>query len=328
MRENNFNLIRLLAATLVIISHHFAISGKSEPGFLGLNTIGGFSVSVFFIVSGYLISKSWDRDPNAYTFLKKRIFRIFPGLIFNVILVTFILGALLTTLNLSEYYLNSMTYQYLYNICLYPQYFLPGVFENNIYKGTVNGSIWTLCIEFLMYLYIPIFSFIKGKKFFYLLSFFVFLLCSLFFPSKIPIYYLNINILKVFPLATFFFAGCCFNYFELEKYLNVSVVVFCGMLLILLSTISQPAGEIASYFLLPIIVLGFSLDNWKLPNKIISGNDISYGLYIYAFPIQQILINSLGEGMFSFILVLILTVIFAYLSWRLVERPCLYNRLK
>ena len=151
-RDNHLDLLRLIAASLVFYSHSFALLGRPSPRFLAWIDLGALGVYIFFIVSGYLIAASWEQDPSLPRFFARRALRIFPGLWVCVLLTLFLLGPLLTTRGLPAYFTDWRTWRYLGNLGLYTSYYLPGVFETVRYPNAVNGSIWTLPIEFLMYL--------------------------------------------------------------------------------------------------------------------------------------------------------------------------------
>jgi peptidoglycan/LPS O-acetylase OafA/YrhL len=115
-------------------------------------TIGSLGVNIFFIMSGFLVSKSWDEHPRASAFIAKRLLRIMPGLAGVTVFCAFILGPLFTAIPLGAYFGDSHTYSYLQGVFLFSlQYVLPSVFWNNA-SDIVNGSIWTLPLEFLAYL--------------------------------------------------------------------------------------------------------------------------------------------------------------------------------
>lgn len=153
-KKNNFDILRLIAAVMVIYSHSYALCGKTElgPPFYQ-QSYGGLGVAIFLIISGFLVTLSWSRSENLKVFLKARFLRIFPALIFVIFATTFIMGPLVTSLPVSQYFKNPETYQYLKNITLFDiRYNLPGIFTDNIYKGAVNGSLWSLEYEFTFYL--------------------------------------------------------------------------------------------------------------------------------------------------------------------------------
>lgn len=188
-RANNLNAIRLLAATLVIASHSFALRFGTrgfdyEPLLVltrGTLSMGGLAVGYFFLYGGFLIARSAEAHPTAKDYLKRRTARIFPELIAVVFLCAFVLGPILSRLSVANYFLSSQTYLYLFNALLIPVHNLPGVFENNVYQYVVNGSLWTLPVEFACYILV-FFSFkitkFKRRRFVWLFLPFSFVLAA------------------------------------------------------------------------------------------------------------------------------------------------------
>ena len=125
--SNQFNFLRFFAAFLVFFGHGYVLIG-SHPNTVLTHSLG---VYIFFAISGYLISMSWDKDPSLIRFFIRRSTRIFPALIVCILLSVFILGPVLTTLTIKEYFSNYATLFYLSNIFLFVSYYLPGVFEHN-----------------------------------------------------------------------------------------------------------------------------------------------------------------------------------------------------
>jgi peptidoglycan/LPS O-acetylase OafA/YrhL len=153
-RSNNFDFLRFLAATLVIFSHSFSFSTASgwEPLLTltrGQSTLGGVGLGIFFVVSGFLVTQSFENSRSIARFLKARVLRIFPALAVVVCLSVFLLGPLLTSLSLGAYLSNSATYNYLSQLLLDPSHYsLPGVFGSNVQGSLFNGPLWTLSFEF------------------------------------------------------------------------------------------------------------------------------------------------------------------------------------
>ncbi len=151
-RDNNLNLIRMVAAATVLISHAFPITTGADTvqpleKQIGL-TLGAVAVYVFFIISGFLIPRSFER--RSFTdFAIARILRLFPGLAVVLLLTVLFLGPLATSLPLSDYLSNPKTFAYLpRNLLLASlQYDLPGVFDDMPYPGAINGSLWSLFPE-------------------------------------------------------------------------------------------------------------------------------------------------------------------------------------
>ena len=125
-RDNNFNLIRIVAALVVLVTHSFALVGES----IGM-TIGLIAVDVFFIVSGFLVTASLLTRQSTIEFLWARALRIFPALLVMLLLTVFVLGPFFTSLPLSSYFSDRTTYDYLLKCSTLftgVVYKLPGVF--------------------------------------------------------------------------------------------------------------------------------------------------------------------------------------------------------
>ena len=162
-RDNNFNIIRFVAAIMVMAGHMAYIGGYTLPTLWG-EGIQALGVKIFFLIGGFLIAKSWESDSNPVRYMTKRVFRIFPALIAFTLVAAYVIGPILSTLTINEYFQSPLVRNYLRNILLFPAYSLPGVFETNPYPNAVNGSLWTLPIEFAMYILVPIILILAGKK--------------------------------------------------------------------------------------------------------------------------------------------------------------------
>ena len=139
-RDNNFDVLRLGAASLVLVSHTWALTGRAEPAVRG-NSLGAIGVFTFFAISGFLVSRSWQLDPRVAAFAVKRVLRLWPALIVLVLLSAGLLGPLFTDLSLGDYFTDSGTTRYVHtNIGLHTVYNLPGVFEDN--PGECWSSAW------------------------------------------------------------------------------------------------------------------------------------------------------------------------------------------
>jgi peptidoglycan/LPS O-acetylase OafA/YrhL len=157
-RDNNFNLIRILAAIAVLISHCFVLSTgdpEAEPlrSELGM-TLGSIAVDIFFVTSGFLVTASILRSRSIVDFTCARVLRIFPGLFAMLLLTVFLMGTALTTLPWLEYISSPGVYAYALkcgSLVTGVSYLLPGVFSENPYRGAVNGSLWTMPYEIRMY---------------------------------------------------------------------------------------------------------------------------------------------------------------------------------
>ena len=133
--KNNYNLLRLIGAILVIVSHSFDLvqSEYLEPiAYFSKDKLecSGVGLTIFFFISGYFVTGSAVMSNSKSEFILKRIRRIYPALIGFVLISVFIAGPLLTILPLNVYYSENDTWQYLYTATgLKIRMNLPGVFS-------------------------------------------------------------------------------------------------------------------------------------------------------------------------------------------------------
>jgi peptidoglycan/LPS O-acetylase OafA/YrhL len=158
-RDNNFNLIRIIAASGVLVTHSFALvtgDKMSEPlrAQLGI-PLGSLAVDTFFITSGFLVTASLLKRQSLLEFAWARCLRIFPALLAMLCLTVLGVGLFFSTLSSSQYLLDPQTYRYLARASVLVFGIvdgLPGVFESNPLRGAVNGSLWTMPYEVWMYM--------------------------------------------------------------------------------------------------------------------------------------------------------------------------------
>lgn len=338
-RGNNFDLIRLVAALMVVVGHAYPLTGFSSPGLFG-NSLQALGVKIFFVISGFLIVGSWRRDPSIYRYCMRRALRIFPGLAGVVIFCVFLLGLALTDLSWTDYLNNGRARTYFSNLVFYPQYDLPGVFTSNIYPRAVNGSLWSLPAEICMYVIGPMLcvagarSLRAPQRGLFIGGIFIALTSMLalrIFEAPTAVIY-GSSLSSFLDVSPYFLLGAIYNFPELKRRLNLTGVVVGAVLLAALAQVAaHPAlVEAVLYVMLPSIViflgqLSFSVGNW-LAEK----GDISYGIYLYGFPVQQLVSHWLRpDGLSPWantLFALPLTVSLAVASWVLIEKPFL--RLK
>jgi peptidoglycan/LPS O-acetylase OafA/YrhL len=329
--KNNFDLLRLLAAVFVIFSHSFPISSNSyayEPLVNVTNkqiSFGDFAVAIFFIVSGFLITQSYDRSQNIVYFFKARFFRIFPALIFVIALTTFVIGPVLSTLSVEAYFSNTQTYHYLSNILLYPiSYYLPGVFEDNIFKGVVNGSLWTLAYECVCYILVGIMGILRilNKQFILILLLTLFCLSSM---NTLPI---NDFVYKLIYLGCYFTSGMVLYMFRDQiKVSNLYVII--SLIVVVISARYGGLVKIAIPLFGSYLLYFIAFHPRVKLHNVSKYGDFSYGLYIYAFPIQQFITYLYGgkmNPMENFTISLICSLICAFISWHIIEKHSLKLR--
>ncbi len=331
-RDNNFNLIRFIASSLVLFSHSFALSlgsGDFEPlrSTIGM-TWGMIAVDIFFVTSGFLITSSYFSRNNLIAFVWARILRIYPALIIAVIVCVFIIGAWFTTNSIQEYLSNPQTQKYfIKNTTLFwgIEYSLPGVFLDVPYKGAVNGSLWTLPYEVKMY---AILAFTLGltayisKRIKILTVENVILFIGVFSATlHIFNYFYTILPVNFIRLFSMFFIGAAFFAWK-EKIRLSSKWALLGVALLLLSAMNRELFFISYCLLLPYLIFYAAYVPSGYIRKFNEYGDYSYGIYIYAFPIQQsaaVLIPNISVPAMV-IVSFVATLFLAMLSWHLIEK--------
>ena len=323
---NNFDLLRLFAALLVLWMHAHVFTGRPAPTFLSWVTLGPLGVFIFFVISGYLVSISWDADPHLGRFLARRSLRIFPALVVVILLSTFVLGPLVTTLPLADYFSHPHFFQYLANIVLYPVYSLPGVFEHMPYPFAVNGSLWSLPVEFLMYLILAAAGFLGGRRWTFVAL--AVAAAAATFPWALarpdPVVIWGMDLRQVVICGVYFAAGVCVHRFRLDRYLTPAGVCVAFVAMIAVERWTD-ASRVVSWIALPYVVLAFGLARSAAEPVFARLGDWSYGVYIYAFPIQQTvlyLVPDIGFPVYV-ALTLALTLAFGAASWHLIEKRAL-----
>lgn len=308
--KNSFNALRLFGALLVVVGHGVVLSGHAAPDFMGmaLQTIG---VKLFFVISGYLITQSFLRDTDLLRFACRRALRLMPALA-AVVLLTILVCALFSTEPPREYFLSRDTLIYLRNLLLLPYHNLPGVFTHNPIPNAVNGSLWTLPVEAFMYSLTPLLA--RTPRMGLLLVVLVALVLSMVHISSTV---LGFGVDGAIDLIPYFLAGMLFARVSVGRWLvPLSIAVLGAAALV-------PLWEWIIVVPFSAVVLALGRSSW-LPGKNI---DVSYGLYLTAFPIQQILEQNLHAGAWTLIwLTLLISLPLAWLSWQFIEKPAL--RLK
>ena len=324
--RNSLDALRLFAALMVLYSHQHAVFGLPEPSFLGWNTWGGAGVSIFFVLSGYLVWSSWLRDSRVMPFLLRRALRIFPGLWVVVVLSVLVIGPWATVMDVASYFKHPLTWRYFDNAWLHIVYVLPGVFAGNAMPGIVNGSLWSLPVEFLCYLILVVVGWLllraQGRTARVLaLTLWVAVGVASFGPRLLGTVYTTHC-----EMAALFAAGVLYGQWRSQPFVRLEwALVLAGLLAfgLLGSRGTERAG-----MLLVAMALVHVAANWQgmawLGDTV---GDLSYGVYIYAFPVQQAVAYwGHGQGWsweWALLLSVSITMAFAYVSWHGIEKRAL-----
>lgn len=328
VKKNSLDLLRLIAAIFVLFSHQYALMGISEPSFFGLTTFGGAGVTIFFFLSGMLVWSSWERDSDLKRFFMRRSLRIFPALWVVVLGAIFLLGPVFSTLRLTDYFAASETWRYLSTALLLPRHVLPGVFVDNPFPLAVNGSLWTLPVEFLCYITVAVLGSVKVASKSLLIA--ANLLFAVLLASFAPLI-TGLRFSPHFEMISVFWFGSLYGYCSgrslndmPNKQLTLALAVAALLAFYLLGSrgFERTAMLMCAACLVHLALRVSS--GAKLTDRF---GDLSYGVYIFAFPVQQMLVYwGHGRGLsfsVSLFLSFLMTSGLAFASWHLVEKRAL-----
>lgn len=329
--KNNFDFLRLLFASMVIITHSYALLAldATDPFliFLKGTALSSIGVSGFFVLSGYLIMGSIERAKSIRTYLWNRVRRIMPGLFVVLLFTVFIIGPLFTRLGPAAYFGQLSTYLYfLRSLFFIPtDNMLPGLFVDNPLPH-VNGSLWTLRYEFLAYLsLVPVFFLGERYRIIYLLLVFVLMVVLQYLvltrsgslPESISYHLQNMS-----SLFISFYIGALLKAREaLWLPHRRTILVLSAALLMFSYFLPVYFWNFCLFFVLPLTILSFGKGCSAIVQIPRAIGDISYGTYIYAFPAQQVLVTMGVDDVCVLILLsLLVSWTLGFLSFHLVEK--------
>ena len=321
-RSNNLNLVKFIAALFVIISHAYPLCKGAEYNDilsdLSRNSIafGSLAVAIFFMSSGFFVTKSLLKSKDSKKYLHNRFIRIFPPLWFTLIVCIVVCGLFFSTYSLGKYFLSSDFFKYCLNFILIPIHNLPGVFMNNIYPGVINGPLWTLPIEFVCYLVLLLaykLNLVNKKSYKYV-------------ALLVIVAFVGINLIPlsikgyIQPCFLFFWGSFYWIYRDKitmnNTYFLISLVAF--VLLIVLGY-----GQVASFLFVPYLTLYIAFCLPQCNNRLASLGNLSYDIYLCGWPIQQMVISLFGGSMLVGMNILIsipLSILVGYITYSLVEK--------
>ncbi len=335
MQKNNFDFIRFILAFTVVLAHIVILSQSSVLKPLGRYFDSYVAVTGFFVISGFLVTKSYIRTNNIKQYFIKRANRILPAYLFTIFISAVFLS-FVSAKGLSGFFFSTDLYKYLfYNIIflnfLHPC--LPGVFINN-YLCAVNGALWTIKVEVGFYITIPLIILLiqKTNKRLAVLVF-IYILSVLY---KVILSYLYLktgnNLFDTLDhqlpsFLCYFACGIAMHYYlpiflKYKHRLAAMAIVLCVIEYFFSLEIFKP--------LTLTIIIFYVFYGFRFLNNFGKNGDISYGIYIYHFPIIQLFV-SLGfftnEPYISAICVIITVIISGILSWHLLEKRFLHREV-
>lgn len=322
--------MRHLGAFLVLYAHAITAYGEEEwlaHQFKPRLELSSLGVEIFFIISGYLVTKSLLITPNRKLFALKRWLRLWPALFVTTCVLCFLIGPLLTTLSLPQYFTNTDTWLFfIRNSLFWPVFHLPGVLGGT----ALNSTFWTLLFEALCYGIL----FILGKHFIQrytklLISCWLLLMVykyaipvKLIWPNAIAAYEYGVS-----SMLFFFFTAACWYLYSANKKIPSNIISWVAFIVFVVYT-TIPA--IPTYFdIMRDIALVLLVTEWGRSKAILTWPswDISYGTYLLGFSVELLLVHSckaiLPTATAVFIATLVVTIPLAFCMWYWIEKPAL-----
>lgn len=320
--KNNFDIVRLSLAFIVMLVHSAQLTKSPDLDFITFFLSSGFAVKGFFAISGFLIAKSYLRSKTLKIYFIKRAQRILPAYVF-VIFLCFLIGVFFTSLSITDFLKSKETIKYLIanlSFLNFIQPSLPGVFTDNLNHG-MNGSLWTIKAEITLYFLLPLILPLMRKKPFKVWIVIFAISCAWFY------YFTSIydgpkadTLAKQFiSLSSYFFFGSLLAVHE-PTFKHLKEITICSLVIFVVFKNTNYTFIIEPIAFSSVVILFCT--NLFSTIKINQYGDLSYGLYVYHFPVVQSL-TYLGLFEFNAFLGLLvaisITVIMAYFSWHLLE---------
>ena len=326
-----FDGIRLVAAISVILSHAFVIAGgSSENGFLirllggrkVLGVLGDYGVYTFFIISGFLLSRSLRFNPSIVTYSVNRALRIIPAFAACVFVSAFVIGPVCTEISSGSYFSSPVTWTFCgQSLNGFTDWVLPGVFSYDGDLSTqINGSLWSLRYEALSYVFL-------------LLVWTVFRSASLATGVVVAVAigtwtspFVTARVLAVAYTLPYFAGGVLLQWVHTRYGTNRALAFASAGLLVLAGVLHVQTQAFAVLGAYLVVFFGERQNpGSKLAEKI---GDCSYGLYLYGWPVEQLIRQFTGttNPMLIFAASLALAGALAFLSCHLIERPAMKHR--
>jgi peptidoglycan/LPS O-acetylase OafA/YrhL len=332
--NNSFDLLRLILASCVIITHSYAILGFEERDLLymlsnGQTKLSVFAVDSFFVISGYLVALSLYNSPGVLPYLAKRALRIVPAFWVTVLLSVVVLALITSESPLKNIFSGDSFRYVLNNLAFRIHYSIPGILEGK----TINGSLWTIPYEaFLYVLIIPLWWVKRSSLRVVLLCGVLIAFLTLHFLARealmgrsLPLIWLNIA--ELCRLGSLYLIGALLATVRAFSFERRGIAVLLAFILIVGSFMTG-LYYYTVFVCIPVIILNLGMMYSKTASQITSNGDYSYGVYLWGFPVQQVIVHLTGirEPTYLSLTAIPIAYIIGMLSWHFIEYPFL--RLK
>lgn len=336
MHRNNFDFLRLIFALSVVVTHAFPLSATNWTDPLGNWThdqicLSYIGVRGFFIISGYLIFQSLERSRGLVDYFWKRALRLWPALAV-VLGLTVVLGQFVYDAAVAgPYWSNPEVWSYFpRNITLYAlQPKINGVFSTNPWETTINGSLWTISYEFTCYVALAAFFYLRKRlnvsRILLIVAYVAMFVGNVFFYYQISRHSFFINFGQAIELGIFFVAGSILAAFRYENFRHHGWVILGSLVLIVVGVWSGHFLKGFHFVGLPLLVMSLGVQGTPFLRDVGKRwGDMSYGIYIYGFPVQQALYYFFDFNWWELMLVSIpIVMALGWLSWHLIEKRAL-----
>lgn len=321
-RPAGFDYMRLVLSSLVIVWHSFSVTGVGYGvvfGYLGIfgELLFPMILGMFFALSGFLVAGSLERCKTLISFMGLRLIRIYPALAVEVLLSAFLIGPLLTSVSLQEYFTSPTFFSYMWNVLGHIHYQLPGLFLDNPKANIVNSQLWTVPWELACYVSLAVLVLIRARK--WPIIFVLVMLGGAVFISTFD------SVPRGTRLVITFLGGISVYYYRSK------IPWHFGFFLLALAIAFTAAWFRQQGLLLiciPYMTVYLGLCN-PVRLSIVQGADYSYGMYLYGYVIQQALYQTLPLAHLWYmnaILSILVAAAFAAFSWHSIEKPALRLR--
>jgi peptidoglycan/LPS O-acetylase OafA/YrhL len=326
-KSNNLTFIRLIAALAVIYGHTSAVVAGAPADWVVVTTgyafLGGVAVDLFFLISGFLVTAS-ILNSGLKNYVISRALRIYPALWVNLILVTFVLGGIVTTLPVSEYLTNGEVWSYFKGLAFTYKgaFFLPGVFTQNPDQAA-NGSIWSVLIEVWLYIVVLFFYLFGVMRSRALFNTVFFVLIVAIWNEKILLP-ASVSDSTTLHVCLLFYIGS-FLYINRD---SVPVSPYFMLIALFLAGITLGTNKFPYGYILLLVTFFCSVSFFKQFSWMDKWGDYSYGVYLYGWPAQQLTawVSPNFSGIQNCLTASAIALLCGIASWHLVEKRAL--RLK
>jgi peptidoglycan/LPS O-acetylase OafA/YrhL len=331
--DNNFDVMRFAMAVLVIFSHCFACTLGGGDDHEPLNRLtggrvssGGLAVDVFFVISGFLITASWERSRSALPYFRKRVLRIYPAFVVATVVGVCAIGPLagrtarplLSRPVVVGLVRSAVTFEE-------PRY--PGAFAANPLPNAINSPVWTIRWEFACYGMVAalgVVGLLRWRSVVLVALLGVTIAYAMELPLRMPSFVGGPGYVAKHwaRLPAFYLVGVTLYLYRDRVPIHAGLAGICAALLA--ASLVFPRLLTASLVLAGgYLVIWIAYQRWARLPRFAKYGDFSYGIYLYGFPIQQSLVAILGARLTPaslFVTATPLAVLAGAASWYGVER--------